>query len=191
MQEYEGTFLNIDADALQEKLRALGATKVGEYHYRRIVFDYPDLRLDKEAAWVRLRDEGDQVTLSFKQRLGVTSEKGDDDGMIEHEVVVSNFDETANIMRSIGLAEKFYLENKRVRWEKDDVEYDFDTWPLLDTYLEIETDTDAGVDAAAQELGLDVSKKLTCSTTQIYEMNGIRDKDYQKLTFESQIKREQ
>ena len=188
MQEFEGVFLNIDVAALEKKLKALGAEKVGEYHYRRKIFDYPVLSLDKDGAWVRLRDEGEQVTLSFKKRI-YGDEPGKDDGMIEHEVVVSDFDTTANILESIGLALKFYMENKRVRWQRDDITYDFDTWPLLDTYLEIEGPSDAAVDRAAEAMGLDVSKKLVCSTTQIYDMHGIRDKDYTVMTFDECIQR--
>lgn len=190
MQEYEGTYIDIDVAALQERLRSLGATHVGDYNYRRIVFDYADLRLDKQGAWVRLRDEGDQITLSYKQRIYKDDSLGHDDGMIEHEVVVSDFDTTSAIIKGIGLVEKFYIENKRTRFELNGIEYDFDTWPLLDTYLEIETDSDERVDAAAKELGLDPSTKLVCSTTQIYEMKGIRDKDYQILTFDKQVKKE-
>jgi len=189
MQEFEGKFLNVEVETLQKKLQELGATHVGDFHYRRIVFDYEDLRLDDQAAWVRLRDEGDQVTLSFKQRLAPDGELGKDGGMKEYEVTVSDFDKTAAIMKSIGLTEKFYLENKRTRWVKDGVEYDFDTWPLLKTYLESEAGSDDEVDRAAEELGLDIKKKLTCSATQIYKIEGIRDKDYKKITFEEQIKK--
>jgi len=188
MQEYEGTWLDVDVASLEQKLEMLGAKKVGEYNYRRKVFDYPDLHLDKEGSWVRLRDEGEKITLTFKKRI-YGEGLGKDEGMIEHEVQVSDFDTTANILKSIGLTEKFYLENKRVRWELDGTEFDFDTWPLLNTYLEIEGESDDIVNAAAEKLGLNVGQKLVCSTTQIYEMKGIRDKDYKSMTLSECIKR--
>ncbi|PCI28380.1 adenylyl cyclase [Candidatus Kaiserbacteria bacterium] len=190
MQEFEGVFLKVDVADLETKLASLGAKKIGDYHYKRKVFDYPDLSLDKEAAWVRLRDEGDVITLAFKKRLGVTGEAGDDSGMMEHEIEVSDFAATAEILKAIGLTEKFYLENKRSRWKLDDVTFDFDSWPLLDTYLEIESSSDEKVDIAAEKLGLSLDDKLICSTTQIYEMEGIRDKDYKTMTFNECVKRE-
>ena len=68
MEEIEVKFLDINPAAIQERLKNIGANKVGQYFYRRRVFDYPDLRLDKQGAWIRLRDEGDKITLTFKQR---------------------------------------------------------------------------------------------------------------------------
>ena len=76
MEEIEVKFLNIDPETIQKKLAEIGARKVGEYFYRRRVFDYPDFRLDKQNAWLRLRDEGDRVTLSFKRRIGATTHDG-------------------------------------------------------------------------------------------------------------------
>ncbi|MAZ67718.1 hypothetical protein CL652_03040 [bacterium] len=188
MQEFEGIWLDVDVAELEGKLKELGAERVGEYLYRRKVFDYPDLRLDSDGAWVRLRDEGEKVTLTFKKRIRGEAH-GKDEGMIEHEVEVSDFETTARLLESIGLALKFYEENKRVRWQLDGVEFDFDTWPMLETYLEIESSSDENVDAAAQKLGLDLSDKFVCSTMQIYEMKGINEKDYKEITFERCIKR--
>src|SRR3989344_3585262 len=107
MEEIELTYIDIDTDKIERKLIALGAKKAGDYHYRRIVFDYPDFSLDKQAAWVRLRDEGDKITLAFKQRLGenVRDKLDGDDGMYERETFLK-----------IGLIEKMYQENKRTRY---------------------------------------------------------------------------
>src|SRR5947209_1644815 len=128
MEEIEVKFLNVDVAALEEKLRAVGAVKVGEYFYRRRVFDYPDWRLDKKGAWLRLRDEGEKITLSFKQRLGMAEagSTANDAGMEETEILVSDFDTTAELILKLGFIEKHYAENKRTRWEKDGVEFDID-----------------------------------------------------------------
>lgn len=191
MQEYEGTFLNIDKAAIEQKLKELGAVHVGDFLYRSTTFDYEGLPLDQKAAWVRLRDEGEKVTLAFKQRLGTSEVLGGDSGMLEHGVVVSDFETTANILKSIGMIEKFSQEQRRTSWTLGDVMFDIDTRPMLDTYLEIESGSDEKVDEAAQMLGLLVSDKKTLSATQIYALSGIRDKDYIKIAFDEQIKREQ
>ena len=59
--------------------------------------------------WLRLRDEGDKVTLTYKKRFG-TGEKFKDEGMYEKEIVVSDFEKTADILNAIGMVEKFYEE---------------------------------------------------------------------------------
>ena len=190
-KEIEAKILNIDVPALEAKLAALGATNTGEKLFRSTSFDYPGFPLDKQAAWVRLRDEGDKVTLAYKQRLGVLnmSEGTDDSGMEEVEVEVSDFETAKQFLIKLGLVEKFSQEKKRVTWKKESITYDIDTWPRLDPYLEVEGYTWEAVDAAIIELGIGLEEKKICSATQIYQMAGIRDKDYIKMTFSEFIKR--
>ncbi|MBU6321101.1 MAG: class IV adenylate cyclase [Patescibacteria group bacterium] len=189
MEEVEIKFLEIDRPALEEKLTGLGAQKIGDYHYRRIVFDHPDFRLDKAAAWIRLRDEGDTVTLAFKQRTGVTEEGANDSGMYEREVIVSDFDATRDILLKAGLVEKTYQENKRTRYLLDGVECDIDSWPLLPDYLELEGQDWEQVYAVADKLGYKREDAKIFSANQVYKLRGLDDRNYVRLTFDEQIER--
>ena len=191
MEEIEVKFLAIDPNQIQEKLIKIGASKVGEYFYRRRVFDYPDLRLNNQGAWLRLRDEGERVTLSFKQRLGITSNDGStsDTGMEEVEIIVSDFEQTALLLSKLGFVEKFYQENKRIRWRKDNIEFDLDFCPQLEPYLEIEAGSWAKVDQAIGWLGLNPADKKIFSTHQIYKLKGINELDYKRMAFDGFEKR--
>ena len=191
MEEIEVKFLNIDPEAIQKKLAEIGAKKVGEYFYRRRVFDYPDWRLNTKGAWLRLRDEGEKITLTFKQRLGIEAHDGsaNDGGMQEVEIIVSDFDRTAELLLALGFVEKFYQENTRVRWIKDNIEFDLDTWPGLNPYLEIETKSWEEVDHAIQLLGLNPADKKVFSTNQIYQLNGIDELSYKRIAFDGFVKR--
>jgi len=190
MEEIEVKFLDIDVASLTKQLKKIGAKKVGSYFYKRRVFDYPDLRLNALHAWVRLRDEGDKITLAYKQRQGVIASDGksNDVSMKEIEVEVSDFDETAELLRAIGLKEKFYEENKRIRYKKGATEFDIDTWPKIPTYLEIEAKSWAGIDRAIKELGLDPEKKKIFSTHQVYKLYGIEEFDYSRVAFDKMVK---
>ena len=190
-QEIEAKILNIDIGQIEKKLVVLGAHKISEKLFRSTSFDYPGFTLDKQAAWIRLRDEGDKITLAYKQRLGVTDiNKGtNDSGMEEIEFEVGDFETAKQFLLKIGLIEKFSQEKRRVSWKKSSVMYDIDTWPRLNPYLEVESDAWETVDAAITELGFDLKEKKICSATQIYEMMGIRDKDYVKMTFSEFVKR--
>ncbi|MDB5260651.1 MAG: hypothetical protein JWN37_882 [Candidatus Nomurabacteria bacterium] len=189
MEEIEVKFLNIDKESLEEKLISLGAKKEGDYFYKRNVFDYPDLRLDKQGAWVRLRDEGGRVMLGFKQRLGMQGTTGKDEGMYEREVEVKDYEGTADILRKIGLVDKFYIENKRTRYIMDGIEFDIDEYPLLKPFLEIEGKSWGDVDKAISLLGFNKEDAKKFSATQIYALEGIDDKEYVIMTFEKQVKK--
>lgn len=190
-EEIEVKFLNISPRDIEEKLLNIGAIKVGEYFYRRFIFDFPDLRLNKEGAWIRLRDEGNRITLAFKRRLGVTAHDGStsDQGMEEVEILVDDFEKTRMLLMALGFIEKFYQENKRVRWTKDDIEFDIDTWPKLEPYLEIEAKNWAGIDEGIHLLGLDPADKKIFSTNQIYKSKGIDEIEYSKMTFDEFVKK--
>lgn len=192
MEEIEVKFLDINPDEIQAKLKDIGAKKVGEFFYKRRVFDFPDLRLNKAAAWLRLRDEGDKVTLTYKQRLGTKAHDGteSDEGMKEIEIEVSDFEQAGLLIESLGFEEKFYEENKRIRWSKGSVEFDIDFWPALEPYLEIEADSWESVDKAIEELGLNPEDRKIFATMQIYKLKGINELDYQKITFDEMVKKE-
>jgi adenylate cyclase class 2 len=188
MEEIEVKFLNIEPDSLENKLENLGAKKQFDRIYRRSVYDYPDLRLNNQSAWVRVRDEGDKITMGFKQRLS-PSGLGNDAGMKEVEIVVSSFDFACEFLKSIGLKRKFYEENRRIRYIYEEIEFDIDFWPLLNPYLEIEAQSWEEIDRGIKLLGLGEKNKKICSAFQIYEMNGINENDYDILTFDKQVKK--
>lgn len=191
MEEIEVKFLNIDPTSIENKLKAIGAERIFEKLYRRRVFDYPDLRLHKKGAWIRLRDEGEKITLTYKERIGMKTFDGktNDDSMEEVEVNVSDFNKTAELLDKIGFIEKFYQENRRIRYQLDDIEFDIDFWPQLDPYLEIEAPSWEKIDEAIKLLGLNPEDKRIFSTTQIYKLKGIEDIDYKEITFNRLIKK--
>ena len=191
MQEIEVKFLNIDQDKLQLKLAEIGAKKIGEYFYRRRVFDYPDWRLDKAASWLRLREEGDSITLSFKKRTGADTHDGtsNDTGMEEIEIEVNDFGRTAELILKLGFIEKHYAENKRIRWIKDGVEFDIDTYPELEPYLEIEAPAWEQIDKAIEWLEFNPADKRIFSANQVYALKGIDVGEYTRLAFDGLVKR--
>ncbi len=192
MEEIEVKFLNINPEKIEEKLKDIGAQKVFDNLYRRRVFDYPDLRLDKAGSWIRLRDEGNKITLAFKQRIGIgADEKTHDKSMEEIEVEVNDFDKTAEILLRAGFIQKHYVENRRIRYQLNDIEFDIDFYPLIEPYLEIEAPSWEKVDDAISLLGLNPEDKKIFSTYQIYELKGINFNDYKEVTFKRIVKKDQ
>lgn len=61
---------------------------------------------------------------------------------------------------------------------------------MLEPYLEIEAPSWEKIDEAIGLIGLNPEDKKIFSTTQVYRLKGIDDKDYKVLTFDKIIKRE-
>jgi hypothetical protein len=67
----------------------------------------------EEDLHIRIRDEGNKVTMSAKQH----ATDGKMDSQKEYETTVKDFDTTRQILLSAGLEQTGYQENKRETWE--------------------------------------------------------------------------
>ncbi len=165
--ELEAKFSAIDPADLRAKLEKVGAKRVHpEILMRRKTFDLPDRKLYKTGGWVRVRDEGEKITLSYKQMNDRTLH-----GTKEITVIVNSFEETCALLRAMGMEEKSYQETKREAWNLGRVEITIDTWPWVPTFVEIEGDSEESVRKAAADLGLDWSKAMHGSVETIYQMH--------------------
>ncbi|MFF7155339.1 CYTH domain-containing protein [Streptomyces sp. NPDC008139] len=167
--EYEAKFLAVDVAGLQAKLAALGAVQAfPRTLLTRKIFESDVL---DGSQWVRLRNEGTRTTLTLKQVTDATSIHG----TTEIETEVSDLHAMAEILTNLGLHEVRYQENFREEWQLGDVAYDFDTWPDLPTFLEVEGPDEPSVRDAAARLGLDYSEARFGSVDAIYKSEAGRD----------------
>lgn len=163
--ELEAKFLDINKDEMRELLKSNHAILVHEERLmRRKNFDYNDSRLEKIGGWIRVRDEGNKTTLTYKQLVDRTLE-----GTKELEVVVEDFDKICNLLLAIGLDNKSYQETKRERWDLDSIEVTIDTWPWIPTFVEIEGESEEKIKTVATKLKLDWSKVLHGSVEIAYQ----------------------
>jgi|JI10StandDraft_1071094.scaffolds.fasta_scaffold00985_39 adenylate cyclase class 2 len=191
-EEIEVKFLEIDSQELQKKLEDIGAVRVGEYFQRVHIFDFPGFPLDSANSWVRLRDNGEKKTLSFKRRIGVVSVDGkkNDETAEEIEITVDDIEKTRSILYAIGMIDKRYMENKRIRWKKGSVVFDLDFWPRVPPYVEIEGESIEEVQKASIELGFDFNQGKIYSAQQAFLHYGIDPNDYTTMTFEKFIRKD-
>ena len=163
--EIEAKFLDIDASQLRNKLKYLNAELIKpEREMKRKNFDHEDNSLNKKNGWVRVRDEGDKVTLSYKQLNDRSLH-----GTKEVNVVVSDFDDTCSFLENIGMVQKSYQVTKRESWKLNGVEIEIDTWPWIPQYVELEGKSEADVKNVAAKLGLDWAKALHGSVEIAYQ----------------------
>lgn len=183
MNEIEVTFLDINIEAIREKLVAIGAVHKITHHSKRKLFDLQGLPLDTQNKWLRLRDEGNQITLTYKHR------GASDDWIQETEVSVSDFETTAKILESVGFIVKRYEENNREKWEYNGVFFDIDSWPLIPPYIEIEGTSLEKIQKAARELGFSWENHVQSSPLEVYAHYGINLREYAVMTFDKQEKK--
>ena len=165
--EIEAKFTDIDPSSMREKLKTLGAKQEHpEILMRRKVFDYPDDRLQKISGWVRVRDEGDKITFSYKQMNNRTLH-----GTKEVTVIVSDFEKTCGLLTVIGLEARSYQETKREKWIYNGTEVTIDTWPWIPPFVEIEGPDEASVKRAAAGLDFDWHMAMHGSVETVYQMH--------------------
>ncbi|WP_371791337.1 CYTH domain-containing protein [Streptomyces sp. NBC_01471] len=167
--EYEAKFLEIDVDAVRDRLRAAGAERAfGKTMFTRLIFENDAVQGEQ---WLRLRDEGGKTTLTLKEVTDATHING----TTEIEIEVNDLERTAELLAAVGLRQVRYQQNYREEWQLDGVSYDFDTWPDLPTFLEIESTSEDAVRKAVASLGLDYTEARFGSIDLIYKSERGRD----------------
>ncbi len=163
--EYEAKFINVDKNEIRTRLKEAGAKLVRpEYMQRRVPFNLPGGQSNKHT-WLRVRDEGDKITLSFKIIDGdlIHNQK-------ENQIVVNDFDKTCQILKDIGCVEKSYQESKRELWMLEDVEITIDEWPFLEPYIEVEGKSEEKVKEVSKKLGFDYSQAIFGSVGKVLSL---------------------
>jgi len=164
--EYEATFINIDKDEIREKLKSIGAVLVKpEALYKRVVFKLPKGQEDINK-FVRVRDEQDKITMSFK----LVNTGGCKDIADQKEIclLVDSFEKAIDFLRAVGCQDLAFQENKREIWQIGETEICIDEWPFLEPYTEIEGENEQVVRDVAEKLGFDYSRAMFCTAGKIY-----------------------
>ncbi|MDO8264907.1 MAG: CYTH domain-containing protein, partial [Candidatus Parcubacteria bacterium] len=157
--EYEAKFVNINKDEIRKRLETASAELIKpEFMQKRVVFNLPNK--SDGFYWARVRDEGDKITMSFKQ----TFSEQKIENQKEVSLVINDFKKGVEFLEAIGCQRKGYQETKREIWELNGVEICIDEWPFLEPFIEIEGKSKEEVKEVAQKLGFDYSKARFCAT---------------------------
>jgi adenylate cyclase class 2 len=161
--EYEATFTNIDKAKMRTRLTKSGAILIKpEFLQRRAVFHLPKGH-EITGGWLRVRDEGDKITMSLKV---VDGNKVQDQK--ETCLQVSDFNEAINFLQSIGCQQKSFQETKRELWRLNEVDITIDEWPFLEPFIEIEGSSENDIKIISQKLGFDYSQAIFGAVDVLY-----------------------
>jgi len=180
--EIEVRFLDIDKNALVKKLLALGAKDLGEELLSEIIF------YDAEHTWpdqhrlVRIRNGKDGIYMTYKHHQTASVY-----GTHEVEIPVTSIEIAKAFLEGIGLTAFRHQEKKRHTFTMDNVTLDFDTWPNIPTYLELEGQSEQNLKDAVLKLHLDwVRGDFTSARAVIENKYGILVSKLKVYTFKEQ-----
>ena len=182
--EYEATFANINKEEIREKLKKFGAKQIKpELLMKRIVFTPPNKKA-LGSIWLRIRDEGDKVTMSIKKALDNKKIEDQKETYLE----INDFEQAKNFLLELGCQQKAYQETKREVWELDGVEICIDEWPYLEPFVEVEGKNEKEVKKVSEKIGFDYSQALFCAVGYLYHLKyGVPEQyvnsDIKRITF--------
>jgi adenylate cyclase, class 2 len=161
--EYEATFIEIDIEAVRNNLSSVGANLVKqEFLQKRTVFHLPAGNNIK-GGWARVRDEGDKITMSIKVVDGNKIEN-----QKESCLTVDNYKEAELFLLTIGCQKKSYQETRRELWVLDGAEVTIDTWPFLEPFVEVESNSEEVVKSVSEKIGMNWSLAKFCAVDVLY-----------------------
>lgn len=165
--EFEAKFYPVDKDKYREKLKSIGAKLLyPERKMKRVIASHVANPIYPENHYLRIRDEGNGI---IRMSIKITAEKtGKMSDQKETDVEVGDFEKTKEILESTGIKFNRYQETLREEWEFEGADITIDTWPGLETYSEIEADSEEHVEKIAKLLGLPWEEKLIMSAGDLY-----------------------
>lgn len=169
--EYEAKFTKIDKTKIRTQLKKIGAKLLRpEFFQKRVAFHLPKKTVKR--GYLRVRDEGNKITISLKY---VNGKKIEDQK--ETQVIVDNFESAVSLLKSIGCQSKAYQETKRELWNLDGVDITLDEWPFLEPFVEIEGKSEESVKMVSQKLGFDYKKAVFGAVDTLYNQKYGTPKD--------------
>lgn len=175
--EFEVKVLGIDVPKVQAILEGLGAVKIAEKSMRRLVYDIENTSVSCRS-WIRLRDDGEKVTLTYKKIDSHTV-----GGTKEIEFDVGDFEMADAFLQKLGFPPAAYQENRRIHYSLDGAEVDIDFWPKIPPYLEIEAGSAEKVSELVSRLGFSQDEVTAIGVGEVFEKYGFNIHDFKELKF--------
>jgi adenylate cyclase class 2 len=143
--EFEYQFFNYNKTTIIKNIKKLGFKKKGIFIFKVMVFTHP---LNTPNTYIRIRDEGHRITLTYKSQNPKSKFENEDEVLIDH------FENGVTILQNLGCKKKYYYEKIREIWSFGNSEIVFDTNPGEPERMEIESHTKKELDSLTKTLNL-------------------------------------
>jgi len=189
--EFEIKFSKINKDEIREKIKSLWwiCTKKNTL-MKRVVFDNPV----KNKSYVRVRDEWDKITCTYKEIIENKDWNLDINSVKELETKIQDFDTMVWIFRNLWLSEKAYQESYREIWAiNNEIEFMIDEWPWISPFIEIEWESEDLVKKYSDLLWFNYEEWIFWAVDEIYFKELWIERDVTNnikiITFENPLKK--
>lgn len=171
MIEFEVKITGLDIIKTRRLLQERGAVlHRPAYLQKNIMFHLPRGR-EIPGGWLRVRDEGDKITMSLKIIDGgkITDQR-------EFCFLADSIQEAARFLELMGAVEKARSEKRRESWMLGECEIVIDEWPFLEPFIEVEGPDEEAVMRTVELLGFQASDCRICAVDVFYrEKYGVEE----------------
>lgn len=136
---------------------------------------------NNDKKWIRLRETNNKVTLTVKHIL--ENNETNIQQVMETEMEVPSIKEANDLLEALGFSYKSYLEKTRKSYIMNGYEIDIDTWPMLNTYMEIEGKDEQDLEKVLNILGFSLKDTVSCTADEIYKQKGIDSLSMREIKF--------
>ena len=148
--EIEARFINLSKEAIEKKLKELGAKKIFETLFQEWLFFFKgDPDWDDNHRRIRVRTDGKTTWLTYKANASWAV-----DSTEEVELIVSSPEDAVKFVEALDIPKQRYQEKKRIEYSLENITFDLDFWPKIPMVLEIEAPDKESVKKGAELLGL-------------------------------------
>ncbi len=164
--EIEVKFVNVDIDDIRQRLTNAGAhLEQPMRQMKRALIE--ESHHAEQNMFIRIRDEGDRVTLCLKKKTK-SLEESTIDSTYEIETTIGDFDTAVELFDVAGWKYMTYQESERETWLLDGAEVVIDQWPWINPYIEIEAKNEQTVRDVATKLDFNWNDAVFGSVDVIY-----------------------
>ena len=156
-EEHEIKVLDIELRSLKRILRQLGAKRIFKGMVTTLYYEDPSRPFYKRGETCRIRQVGDEVELTYKRRMPGSGVKSRQELSFEAESI----EEAEVFLKRMGLQPTFYHEKERESYSLNNCRIDYDVYPGVPPFLEIEGASARKIFTMIKQLGLQEHRTST------------------------------
>lgn len=173
MEEIEVKVLEIDPARMQETFIAIGAEKEFDQMFEATFYDLPDRSIKAKGEMLRLRIEGEQAVLTYKQPLSTDGAKV----MKETETAVEDGEAMKSILAILGYQPIKHTLKRRIQYRWQDCHIVIDDYraelAAIPPFIEIEAPSRERLTACLLALNIEPASALPWNTYDLARHYGL------------------